>query len=80
MKIYYDLPDCDNDLEIEAMRLLYENFKLKLMWKLRELESRIKEENGCIFIDRVIEEIPPSMRFEGFSIELESMIKAILRS
>jgi len=78
MKIYYEILDSDDDLQNEMMRLLYENFKLKLMWMLRELETRIKDENGIIFVDRINIENAPTLRFEGFSVELENMIKAIL--
>jgi hypothetical protein len=80
MKIYYEILDSDDDLQNEMMRLLYENFKLNLMWKLRSLESQIKAQNGIIFIDRIYEHRPPVLRFEGFPNELENMIKIILNN
>lgn len=80
MKIYYQLPDSDNDQHNKLLGLLYENYRLNMMWKLRSLEKKIINENGCIFIDRINEdgEERLDIRFEGFSDELILVMKGLL--
>lgn len=80
MKIYYKLPDSDDDKQNKLLHLLYENYKLNMMWKLRHLEKEIVNENGCIFIDRDEEDFeePLKLRFEGFSENLVTVMKGLL--
>jgi hypothetical protein len=80
MKIYYQLPDSDNDQHNKLLGLLYENYRLKMMWKLRSVERQIIKENGCIFIDRVNEgdEERLDLRFEGFSDQLKLVMRGLL--
>ena len=79
LKIYYELPEAEEGEEPDnprLMMLLYENFKYRMMWQLRSIESVIKKEGGVIFIDR--NENGPELRFEGFSDKLVIVMKGLL--
>lgn len=78
MKIYYNLPDSDDDVQNKMLYLLYENYKLNMMWKLRHIENQIAKEKGCMFIDREGSDEQLSLRFEGFSDNMVTVIKGLL--
>jgi hypothetical protein len=82
MKIFYELPDSDNEREIKLLQLLFENYKLKMMWKLRKIEDAMTKENGSIFLDQVHEtetnDAGIQLRFEGFSDQMVIVINGLL--
>ena len=81
MKIYYKIPDSDNENQNKILGLLYELFKYRLMWHLRSIEKVIREENGIIFIDRTGDDENPmnlTYRLEGFTAETEATILVFL--
>jgi len=75
MKIYYEVPDRDNEDLTMLQNLLHKCFKFQVMWCLRSLENRINAENGSIFIDQVPE---TNIRFEGFSNQLEDEMRQLI--
>lgn len=82
MKIFYEIPDSDNDRQNKILYLLFENYKLNMMWKLRKIEDLIKKENGSMFLDQVSggesSNDMISLRLEGFSENLEIVIRGLL--
>ena len=75
MKIFYEVPQRDNEDLTMLQNLLHKCFKFQIMWCLRSLESRIDEEGGTIFIDQIPE---VQIRFEGFSNDLEDEMRDLI--
>lgn len=73
MKVYYKIPDSDNEQQNQLIGLLYENFKLRILLACEPVRKMTEKENGIIFIERLEDRI--ELRYEGFSPELELILK-----
>ena len=81
MEIHYAFPDFDNEQLGKILSLIYENYKLNIMWKLRHIEDLIDKETGFIYIDGKLDGYLTTelkARVEGFSEELTKKIDELL--
>lgn len=73
MKVYYKIPDSANEMQNKLLGLLYENYRLRILLACEPVRRMTDKENGIIFIERLEETI--ELRYEGFSPELELILK-----
>lgn len=73
MKVYYQIPDSDNDHQNKLMGLLYENLKLRILLAVEPIKKITDQENGMIVIERLEDSI--DLKYVGWSHEVELIIK-----
>jgi hypothetical protein len=80
LKIYYDIPDSDSDVQNKMMHLLYENMRLKILLAVADIKGVVEKENGTLFIERAPGGEELQFRFEGFSPAMELVIRGCISS
>lgn len=76
MKVYYIIPDSDNQQQNQLLKLLYENARLHILLAVQPIEKLTEKENGMIVIERMEDSI--EFRYEGWSPEVEYLIKFMI--
>lgn len=74
MKVYYKLPDTDNDLESKMIGLLYENMKLRVLLAVQPVKVITDKEDGMILIERTADSI--EIRYIGWKPDTELILKS----
>lgn len=76
VKVYYKIPDSNNDLQNKVVGMLYENFKLRIQLALAEIEKITEKENGIIIIERTAD--AAEIRYENFKPETVCIMKYLI--
>lgn len=73
VRVYYKIPDSDNEVESKIIGLLYENMKLRIELAIQPVRKVIDKEDGMIILER--QEHEAVIRYEGLSPEVELICK-----
>lgn len=73
VNVYYQIPECNNEMETKLMMLLYENMKLRIELAIQPVRKVVDKEEGMIIIER--REHDAEIVYKGFSPEVELILK-----
>lgn len=78
LRVYYQILDSSNEKQNQMIGLLYENYKLRILLACEPVRKMTDKEDGMIVIERKTDPDEIVLKYEGFSPELELILKWLI--